>query len=1221
MSNPLPTKTRQKNSKQNRMKNTAPTLLSSIRSKILPGLASVALLATLPSAHADTYDWSGATNGNMTGTPANWGGTVPTGADIARWNAATYTTPPTANGNMTIGQLLFDAGNTNGVTFGTGASTLTLNGISGTGIQMNSGSGAVSTGSAKFALGASQSWINNDNSLLTVTGTITNADNTTAKILTIDGTGNTTLSGVISNNTGGATTAITKNGTGTLAIGSSSNNTFTGGLTLNAGTVSFGNTGSLGSGNVTVNGGSFLGGAAGTATTSTVTGYALNSDLTYASTGASWNTGTGAVSLGAANIAITNNSTGAGALTVGGNITGASNLTLNAIKNITLTSANNTGTITVLNATNIAETTTIITTMGSNVTSLTMGSGSSGSTTTVSNIVVNSAGTTLTNDMTAGTGRALKIGNTTGTGDLVINNNATVGTLMVQSSGFVSNLGSINHTGNLTYGGTGSATWGVVNMNIGSNVVNVSKDHSAQLNLNGVNTYTGTTTVSKGVLALTGSFASSGDYIANTGGKLYVDFSSGLATGSGNQTNKVNPAADLQLGGGTLEVQGASNKAAVANTSWTGITTAGLPSGQVRLTFAVAPAVVVGQPITATGISAGSYVVRIDGTGVIVASSTTPAATGTDFAAAATTTTLSSQTFASTTLNAGASEVKANLNTGSGTAINLGGITRNVGSTVYFNTNSASNSILTSTGTASTILTASGVAYATGGISGTQIDWAAKNAGNTAIVGLSTLSGYTTTNATTITGNADLNTNTTLAANATSTSIRNNSTTARTINLGGNTLTTGGILSTSNVSGTGGFTMRNGTLTSAATVAGKDLVIIQNGTGSAGVTINAVIADSTAGSTGLTKSGTGTVTLGGNNTFTGNTIVNQGNITLTNNLALQNSAVDTAGSGTIALSSTNTPTLGGLIGSKNLASVITSGTSGVTSLTLNPGTGVTNSYSGAIANLGSGAMALNKSGAGTQILSGTNTYNGTITVSGGTLLISGTSANSGSFNVNTGTLNYTNAAGWGSGQTVNVNGGTFRNNGGNFTGTLAFTSGTVGGSNLGGQTLTIGANQTLSPGNSTGDMSAGATTWANSGTFKFEINDATGTAGSTTNGWDLLNPTTLDITAGVGQFTIDLTTLTAGQVAGLALNFVDTTSYSWLFVDAGADITGFAANKFAFADNFQNTTTGTFSIAQGGAGNLDKLFISYTVIPEPSTYAMVLGGLAALILLRRRRNS
>ena len=41
-------------------------------------------LLTLSNAWSATYDWTGATDGNMTGTPANWGGTEPTGTDVAQ---------------------------------------------------------------------------------------------------------------------------------------------------------------------------------------------------------------------------------------------------------------------------------------------------------------------------------------------------------------------------------------------------------------------------------------------------------------------------------------------------------------------------------------------------------------------------------------------------------------------------------------------------------------------------------------------------------------------------------------------------------------------------------------------------------------------------------------------------------------------------------------------------------------------------------------------------------------------------------------------------------------------------------------------------------------------------------------------------------------------------------------------------------------------------------
>ena len=182
-------------------------------------------LILLTAVSSPVRTWSGATSGNMSGTPANWGGTVPTATDIAQWNTATYNNAPSANVDMSIGQLLFDAGNTGGVTFGAGASTLTLTGNSGTGIQMNSGSGAVNTASIRFALGDAQKWSNGDNSPLTVGGTI----DTGGFLLTLDGVGATSLNGIISGS-GGLSVA---NGTVTL----NGANTFTGGIVVSNGTL------------------------------------------------------------------------------------------------------------------------------------------------------------------------------------------------------------------------------------------------------------------------------------------------------------------------------------------------------------------------------------------------------------------------------------------------------------------------------------------------------------------------------------------------------------------------------------------------------------------------------------------------------------------------------------------------------------------------------------------------------------------------------------------------------------------------------------------------------------------------------------------------------------------------------------------------------------------------------------------------------------------------
>ena len=150
-----------------------------------------------------------------------------------------------------------------------------------------------------------------------------------------------------------------------------------------------------------------------------------------------------------------------------------------------------------------------------------------------------------------------------------------------------------------------------------------------------------------------------------------------------------------------------------------------------------------------------------------------------------------------------------------------------------------------------------------------------------------------------------------------------------------------------------------------------------------------------AGATGttttgaLTKTGGGTLTLTGASTHTGATTVSAGTLALTNNSALQSSALNTSGAGSVTLGTgITTPTLGGLTGSTNLSSVITGNYSLVTALTLNPGVGQTHTYSGNITD-GATGMTLTKTGAGTQVLAGTNTHTGRTTISDGTLALSG----------------------------------------------------------------------------------------------------------------------------------------------------------------------------------------------------------------------------------------
>jgi len=146
------------------------------------------------------------------------------------------------------------------------------------------------------------------------------------------------------------------------------------------------------------------------------------------------------------------------------------------------------------------------------------------------------------------------------------------------------------------------------------------------------------------------------------------------------------------------------------------------------------------------------------------------------------------------------------------------------------------------------------------------------------------------------------------------------------VNLNGGTLTTSGLTQTGTTSAT--LNLNGGVLkaTKANTgfLTGTITNVVKTGgakidTNSFAITIGqALIHDAGLESTvdgGLTKSGTGTLTLSTANTFTGRTLVNAGTLALSNVLALQNSALDVSGAGTVTFTAgTNTYTLGGLQG-------------------------------------------------------------------------------------------------------------------------------------------------------------------------------------------------------------------------------------------------------------------------------------------------------------------
>ncbi|MCS6273319.1 MAG: autotransporter domain-containing protein [Opitutus sp.] len=193
----------------------------------------------------------------------------------------------------------------------------------------------------------------------------------------------------------------------------------------------------------------------------------------------------------------------------------------------------------------------------------------------------------------------------------------------------------------------------------------------------------------------------------------------------------------------------------------------------------------------------------------------------------------------------------------------------------------------------------------------------------------------------------------------------------------GATIISGGTLAI----GTGGHLSTSSAITNNANLTANSTGSLTQGTHFSGAAIT--------GNGSFTQLGSGTTTLNTANTFSGVTLISAGKIALGHTLALQNSAYDTTGSiGAIGLDVTGftAPTLGGLRGSVALATAIT-GYSAVTNLILNPQTGASNSYSGVIAN-GAAGLTVTKTGAGTQVLSGNNTFTGQLTVAEGAISVS-----------------------------------------------------------------------------------------------------------------------------------------------------------------------------------------------------------------------------------------
>ena len=180
--------------------------------------------------------------------------------------------------------------------------------------------------------------------------------------------------------------------------------------------------------------------------------------------------------------------------------------------------------------------------------------------------------------------------------------------------------------------------------------------------------------------------------------------------------------------------------------------------------------------------------------------------------------------------------------------------------------------------------------------------------------------------------------------------------------------------------------LAGGTLNTSASFVINDTnrgITTTNGTINTDASTTLQIDNVIAGNT-LNKAGTGTLLLGGNNTFTAlNVTAGTASANTTTSAFGTNSAIDVASGTTLDLNST-AQTIGSLTG----AGTVTSGAAGAASLNIGGGN-ITSTTSSTTIQDGAGTLSLQKVGTGTVTLAAnaTTTYTGLTSVSQGTLIV------------------------------------------------------------------------------------------------------------------------------------------------------------------------------------------------------------------------------------------